>query len=101
MERWLPSKQLVSVVGGGSQARDVEVGSKRWSLDGTRTVQTTVVGISAVKAREVVDVVTDRLTFTVASQQELRTTEGWVPAVHARGAMIARTHAELRVSRRQ
>ncbi|GAA2298646.1 hypothetical protein GCM10010234_46410 [Streptomyces hawaiiensis] len=93
MECGLPSKQLVSVVGGGRQARNVEVGSKLWSLDGTRTVQTTVVGISAVKAREVVDVVTDRVTFTVAPQQELQTTEGWVPAVDARGTMIAWTPA--------
>jgi hypothetical protein len=81
------------VVGGGRQARNVEVGSKLWSLDGARTVQTTVVGISAVKAREVVDVVTDRVTFTVAPRQELRTTEGWVPAVHATGTMTAWTHA--------
>lgn len=88
----LPSKQLVSVVGGSRQARSVEVGSKLWSLDGTRIVQTTVVGISAVKAREVVDVVTDRVTFTVAPRQELRTTEGWVPAVHAAGTMLAWTH---------
>ena len=88
----MPSKQLVSVVGGSRQARSVEVGSKLWSLDGTRIVQTTVVGISAVKAREVVDVVTDRVTFTVAPRQELRTTEGWVPAVHAAGTMLAWTH---------
>ncbi len=67
----LPSKQLVSVVGGARQARNVEVGSKIWSLDGTRTVPTTVVEVAAVKAREVVDVVTDRITFTVASRQEL------------------------------
>ncbi|MFF5310489.1 hypothetical protein [Streptomyces massasporeus] len=89
----LPSKQLVSVVGGARQARNVEVGSKLWSLDGTRVVQTTVVGVSAVKAREVVDVVTDRVTFTVAPRQELCTTEGWIPAMDVAGTMLAWTHA--------
>lgn len=49
------------------------MGSKLWSLDGTRTVQTAVVEMTAVKAREVVDVVTDRVTFTVAANQELST----------------------------
>lgn len=93
MGRGLPSKQLVNVVGGVRQARHVEVGCKLWSLDGTRTVQTTVVEVTAVKAREVVDVVTDRVTFTVAAQQELCTADGWVPAVDAAGGMLAWTHA--------
>lgn len=90
----LPGKQRVSVVGGFRQAGNVEVGSKLWSLDGTRTVQTTVVEVTAVKAREVVDVVTDRVTFTVAAKQELSTPDGWVPAVEAGGCMLAWTHTK-------
>ncbi|MFE1442840.1 hypothetical protein [Streptomyces sp. NPDC058739] len=89
----LPSKQLVSVVGGCRQARNVEVGSKLWSLDGTRTVQTTVVEVATVKAREVVDVVTDRVTFTIAAEQQLLTAEGWAAAVDAAGGTLAWTHA--------
>ncbi|MGW4194241.1 hypothetical protein [Streptomyces sp. NPDC005004] len=88
------SKQLVSVVGGCRQARHIEVGSKLWSLDGTRTVHTTVVEVTGVKAREVVDVVADRVTFTVAAGQELSTPDGWVTAVRASGAMLARTHTK-------
>ncbi len=88
----LPSKQLVSVVGGVRQARNVDVGTKLWSLNGTRTVHTTVVGVSAVKARQVVDVVTDRVTFTVAPRQELCTADGWVPAVDAANTLLAWTH---------
>ncbi|PAZ14544.1 hypothetical protein CLM62_18860 [Streptomyces sp. SA15] len=84
----------MSVVGGYRQARNVEVGSKLWSLDGTRTVQTTVVEMTAVKAREVVDVVTDRVTFTVAAKQELSTPDGWVPAVEGGGCMLAWTHTK-------
>ena len=70
------------------------MGSKLWSLDGTRTVQTTVVEMTAVKAREVVDVVTDRVTFTVAAIQELSTPDGWVPAVDAAGCVLAWTHTK-------
>lgn len=70
------------------------MGSKLWSLDGTRSVQTAVVEVTAVKAREVVDVVTDRVTFTVAANQELSTPDGWVPAVDAAGCVLAWTHTK-------
>lgn len=89
----LPSKQLVNVVGGCRQARNVEVRSKLWSLEGTRTVQTTVVEVAASKARQVVDVVTDRVTFTLAARLELATAGGWVAAGEAANAMIAWTDA--------
>jgi GTP cyclohydrolase I len=89
----LPSKQTVNGVGGRLQARNVKVGSRLWSLDGPRTVQTTVVEVTAVTAREVVDVVTDRVRFTVAAKQELYTTDGWVPAVDTAGSVLAWTHA--------
>lgn len=67
----LPSKQTVNGVDGGLQARDVRVGCRLWTLDGERTVQTTVTDVGSAKVREVVDVVTDHVTFTVASDQLL------------------------------
>ncbi|WKX11455.1 hypothetical protein [Streptomyces sp. NL15-2K] len=50
--------------------------------------------MTVVKAREVVDVVTDRVTFTVAAKQELSTPDGWVPAVDGGGCMLAWTHTK-------
>ncbi|MFF1320116.1 hypothetical protein ACFVZZ_11930 [Streptomyces chartreusis] len=69
------------------------MGSKLWALDGTRTVHTTVIEVTAVKAREVADVVTDRVTFTVAPDQLLGTPDGWVHARDARETVLAWTHA--------
>ncbi|WP_405586825.1 hypothetical protein [Streptomyces sp. NBC_01092] len=56
-------------------------------------MQTTVVEVSAVKARDVVDVVTDRVTFTVAPDQVLGTPDGWVHARDAGGTVLAWTYA--------
>ncbi|WP_246101437.1 hypothetical protein [Streptomyces cyaneus] len=46
-----------------------------------------------VKVREVVDVVTDHLTFTVAPDQMLGTPDGWVHARDTEGTVLAWTHA--------
>ena len=89
----LPSKQLVSVIGGARQARNVEVGCKLWTLDGPRTVRTTVVEITVAKVREIVEVVTDSGTFMAAAAQELCTSDGWVPAADAAGTRLTWTHA--------
>ncbi|MFI5620984.1 hypothetical protein [Streptomyces sp. NPDC051567] len=43
------------------------------------------------KAREVVDVVTDGRTFTVAPDQLLSTGDGWIPAGEATGSVVAWT----------
>ncbi|MFI7401858.1 hypothetical protein ACIBW9_15540 [Streptomyces sp. NPDC049541] len=89
----LPSKQTVNVVGGRLQARNVQVGCRLCAdddgsataglrpgggrtLDGEHTVQTTVAEVATVKVREVVDVVTDHVTFTVAPDQMLGTPDG-------------------------
>lgn len=93
MEHGLPSKQTVNVVGGRLQARNVQAGCRLWTLDGERTVQTTVVEVATVKVREVVDVVTDHVTFTVALDQMLGTPDGWVHARDAEGTVLAWTHA--------
>jgi hypothetical protein len=89
----LPSKQIVNMVGGHAQARNVCVGHGLWTLDGERTVATEVTEVSVAKAWDVVDVVTDRATFTGARNQELGTPSGWLPVLDATGAMVAWTPA--------
>lgn len=89
----LPSKQTVNGVGGRLQARNVRVDSRLWTLDGERTVQTTVTQVLAVKVRQVVDVVTDHVSFTVAPDQLLGTPDGWVHVRDAKGTVLAWTHA--------
>ncbi|MFJ4901241.1 MULTISPECIES: hypothetical protein [unclassified Streptomyces] len=64
-----PSRQTVNSVGGRERAGDVRVGDRLWTLDGDRTVRTTVVGVSAVKARDAVDVVTGRTRGTFRPEQ--------------------------------
>ncbi|MFE6178318.1 hypothetical protein [Streptomyces sp. NPDC056464] len=89
----LPSKQTVNAVDGRLQARSVRVGCRLWTLDGERTVQTTVAAVATVRVREVVDVVTDHVTFTVAPDQMLGTPDGWVHARDATGTVLAWTQA--------
>lgn len=89
----LPSRQTVNVVGGRERARDVRVGCRLWTLKGEQSAQTTVTAVGVVKAREVVDVVTDHLTITVAPDQMLGTPDGWVHARDAAGTVVAWTHA--------
>lgn len=93
MSDGLPSKQTVNAVGGRLQAREVAVGTRLWTLDGSRAAQTTVTDVTAVKARAVVDVVTSHAAFTVAGHLLLATPSGWVRAEDATGRTIAWTHA--------
>ncbi|WP_371617227.1 hypothetical protein [Streptomyces sp. NBC_00454] len=87
----LPSKQMVNGVDGQAQARTVGAGDRLWTLNGDRTVHTGVRAVAAVKAREVVDVVTYGQTFTVAPDQLLSTGQGWIPAGDAAGSVLAWT----------
>ncbi|MFC7966345.1 hypothetical protein [Streptomyces cinereoruber] len=87
------SKMLVNLVSGCAQAKKVVPGSEMWTLDGDRTVRTTVVDVTAVKARTAVDVVTDHMTFTVSPDLLLSTPDGWAPAAEAAGKTVAWTHA--------
>lgn len=93
MGRGLPSRQTVNAVDGRVRACDVQVASLLWTLDGHRTVQTAVVGITTVKVREVAEVVTDHLTFTVSPDQLVATPDGWVHARDAEGTVLAWTPA--------
>ncbi|MER5744223.1 hypothetical protein ABT097_13225 [Streptomyces sp. NPDC002225] len=67
MGQGLPSKQTVNAVGGREQARSVRAGTRLWTLDATRTVRTTVTGVTVAKARDAVDVVTSHTAFTVSA----------------------------------
>ncbi|WP_329119119.1 hypothetical protein [Streptomyces sp. NBC_01353] len=89
----LSSKQLVNLVDGCVQAKNVAPGSVAWTLDGGRTVQTTVVGVTAVKARTAVEVVTDHMAFISSPDLLLATPDGWTPAGDAAGTPIAWTPA--------
>ncbi|MFD9879897.1 hypothetical protein ACFWZT_00345 [Streptomyces alboflavus] len=83
----------MNAVGGRLRARDVQVGVELWTLDGDRSVRTTVTGVAIVKAREVVDVVTDHVAFTVAPDQMLGTPDGWTHARDSAGTVVGWTHA--------
>ena len=89
----LTSKMLVSLVDGWAQAKNVAPGSVLWTLDGDRTVQTTVEGVAAVKGRDAVEVVTDHTTFVVSPDLLLATPDGWTHAADAAGMSVAWTHA--------
>ncbi|WP_308297205.1 MULTISPECIES: hypothetical protein [unclassified Streptomyces] len=56
-------------------------------------MQTTVTHVVTAKIREVVDVTTDHLTFTVAADQLLGTPDGWAHARDAEGTVLAWTQA--------
>ncbi|MFB7369165.1 hypothetical protein ACFC0D_04920 [Streptomyces sp. NPDC056222] len=89
----LSSKQLVNLVEGCVQAKNVAPGSAMWTLDGDRTVQTTVVEVTAVKARTAVEVVTDHMAFISSPDLLLATPDGWTPAGDAAGTTIGWTPA--------
>ncbi len=87
------SKMLVNLVDGCVQAKNVAPGSAMWTLDGDRTVQTTVMDVAAVKARTAVDVVTDYLTFSASPDLLLATPDGWTQAADVAGKTVAWTRA--------
>src|SRR5690606_14151013 len=89
----LPSKQTVNAVGGRLQAREIAVGTRLWTLDGSRAAQTTVTAVTAVKARAAVEVVTSHAAFTVSGDFLLATPGGWTRAEDATGSTVAWTHA--------
>ncbi|GAA4303323.1 hypothetical protein GCM10023086_19950 [Streptomyces venetus] len=93
MDYGLPSKQTVNAVGGRLPACHVHTGCRVWTLDGDRTVPTTVMEVATARVREVVDVVTDHVTFTVAPDQLLGTPDGWVHARDAEDTVLAWTPA--------
>ncbi|WP_314619544.1 hypothetical protein [Streptomyces stackebrandtii] len=89
----LASKQLVNRVGGRVQAKGVARGDALWTLDGDRTVRTTVAGVTVAKARDAVEVVTDHMTFMASPDLLLSTPDGWAHARDCAGAVVAWTPA--------
>ncbi|MFE2561335.1 hypothetical protein ACFXGT_36055 [Streptomyces sp. NPDC059352] len=89
----MTSKMLVSAVDGWAQAKNVAADSVLWTLDGDRTVQTTVEGVTAVKGRDGVEVVTEHSTFVASPDLLLATPNGWTHAADAAGMTVAWTHA--------
>ncbi|GGS94229.1 hypothetical protein GCM10010222_39840 [Streptomyces tanashiensis] len=92
------SKMLVNLVDGCAQAKNVAPGSAMWTLDGDRTVQTTVVDVTAVKGRQAVDVVTDHMTFTVGPDHEEDFASRYATALTACTGLPARLEAVSRPS---
>lgn len=86
-------KQLVNLVGGCAQAKTVTEGQTLWTLNGMRTMPTTAVGVTVVKARDVVEVVTDKATFAASPDLLLATPFGWVTARDAADLPVAWTPA--------
>ncbi|MFF5503073.1 hypothetical protein [Streptomyces roseolus] len=89
----LASKMLVNLVGGCVQAKNVASGDLMWTLDGERTVRTTVTGVTAAKARHAVEVVTDHMAFLASPDLLLFTPDGWTHAADAAGTTVAWTPA--------
>lgn len=89
----LASNMLVNRVGGCASAKNVASGDIMWTLDGDRTVQTTVTGVTAAKARHAVEVVTDHMTFLASPDLLLLTPDGWTHAADAAGTTVAWTPA--------
>lgn len=65
----LPSKQTVNAAG-RLQARRVQVGCRSWTLQGSRTAQTTVTDVVATKVRQVLEIVTDHVTVRSRSTKD-------------------------------
>ncbi|MBT2440409.1 hypothetical protein J7E93_09865 [Streptomyces sp. ISL-36] len=64
-----------------------------WTLDGDRTAQTIVAGVTAIKGRDAVEVVTEHAAFVASPDLLLATPEGWTHAADAAGATVAWTYA--------
>jgi len=84
----VPGKQSVNAVGGATQARNVAVGSRLWTLVDGRTEQTTVVGVTARKTRDLVEVTTEHGRFQVTPDHPFATPDGWAEAKDLAGGFV-------------
>lgn len=84
----VPSKQVVNAVGGAKPARNVAVGDRLWTLVDGRTEPTAVVGVTAHKVRDLVEVTTEQGRFAVTPDHPFATPEGWVEAQDLSGGFI-------------
>ena len=84
----VPSKQLVSAVGGVKQAASVVMGDQLWTLHEGRVVPTTVTQITSHKTRRLVAVETEQGTVRVTPDHPFATPQGWVEACDLEGLQV-------------
>jgi len=96
----VPSRQTVNAVGGRRRAADVRVGDELYTLVEGEVRTTTVTQISARRTRELVEVVTEKGSFTVTPDHPVATPEGWREAGDVAGLFIEWTPVR-RLARRR
>jgi len=84
----VPSRQMVSVVGGQRRACDVGVGDQLWTLANGRAQPTRVTRVQARKTRELVEVRTEEGTFRVTPDHPFATPQGWTEAKDLQGTFV-------------
>ncbi len=84
----VPSKQHVNAVGGSKSAANVRLGDRLWTLVDGRVEQTEVTRVSSRKARDIVEVVTEKGSFTVTPDHPLATPDGWREAQDVEGSLV-------------
>jgi GTP cyclohydrolase I len=89
----VPSRQMVSVVGGQKRACDVRVGDELWTLVNGRAQPTRVTRVQARKTRELVEVRTEEGTFRVTPDHPFATPQGWTEAKDLQGTFVEWTAA--------
>ncbi|GAA2987815.1 GTP cyclohydrolase I [Actinokineospora diospyrosa] len=84
----VPHGQPVDAPGGPVAAQDVRVGDPLWTLVGGRRVETNVIGVTAKRSRELVEVTTTAGVFTVTADHPLATPRGWAEAKDVAGSHV-------------
>ncbi|GLZ40347.1 hypothetical protein Acsp05_39710 [Actinokineospora sp. NBRC 105648] len=84
----VPADQPVDAVDGPRAAADVRPGDLLWTLAGGRLAPTTVIGVTAKRSRELVEVRTTAGAFTVTADHPLATSAGWREAGDVAGAHL-------------
>lgn len=82
------SSQLVDAVGGQKRAREVRVGDALWTLDEGRAKATGVTAIQSRKARELVELRTQKGTVRVTPDHPFATPHGWTEAKDLEGTLV-------------
>ncbi len=84
----VPGGQTVDAVDGAKRARKVSVGDRLWTLANGEVEETTVVGVSSHRTRELVRVTTSGGGFVVTPDHPLATPHGWLEAKDVAGTAV-------------
>ncbi|RLK59837.1 GTP cyclohydrolase I [Actinokineospora cianjurensis] len=84
----VPHGQPVDAVGGPRAAQDIRVGDPLWTLVDGRRVETSVIGVTAKRSRDLVEVSTGAGVFTVTGDHPLATPHGWAEAKDVAGSHV-------------